>query len=583
VKTGKHAVFEHLHYSKGGGKIYAEVSASPIKDERGGVFQVVHVARDITERKRAVEQLRGSEKKYRDLVDNALVGVYKSNLRGDILYVNEALARMFEYESPEEMMSEGVLARYKNPGDREILIENLKKTGKVSNFEIEVLTNTGKTKNILLTATLDGDALSGMIMDITEHKHAEELLRRSVEELAAVHEIDRSIITKPDLSSLLGFIVRKARELTGADAAFYSSVDGDVIRHHTFRGIRTKAFKSIELRKGTGLGWLAVEEEKPVVVEDFFSDERLKDAPIDAAKKEGLISFLAVPFMSAKDEPVGVLYVANRRKTRYTEEQIRTLVTLAAQTSVAVEHARLHEETRKAYEELKSIDELKSNLIASVSHELKTPITIGKAAVELAMREDDPGKRREMLVMALDAWKREDRIASDLIDTARLERGELRLSLESLDIRDVITLCAGDMRQVARKKKVSIRASVPGELPWVKGDFRALKHVLYNLIDNAIKFNRDGGEVLIEAREKKGMVEVCVSDTGLGIPGDKIGKVFDRFYQVDGSLTRRYGGTGMGLAIAKEIVEAHGGRIWVESEPGEGSEFCFTLPIAEEE
>ncbi len=124
-------------------------------------------------------------------------------------------------------------------------------------------------------------------------------------------------------------------------------------------------------------------------------------------------------------------------------------------------------------------------------------------------------------------------------------------------------------------------ASMPDELPRVKGDFKALKHVFHNLIDNAIKFNKDGGEVLIEAREKQGMIEVCVSDTGIGIPRELQKKVFERFYQVDSSLTRRYGGTGMGLEIAREIMEAHGGEIKVESRPGGGSRFCFTLPIAE--
>jgi signal transduction histidine kinase len=213
---------------------------------------------------------------------------------------------------------------------------------------------------------------------------------------------------------------------------------------------------------------------------------------------------------------------------------------------------------------------------------LKTPITIGKSSVELAMREEDPDRRREMLVMALNAWKREDRIASDLIDTARLERGELRLHLEGLDIRNIITLCTGDMKRMARKKKVSIRDSVPDALPRVTGDFKALKHIFHNLIDNAIKFNKDGGEVLIEAREKNGMVEVCVSDTGIGIPKEMQEKIFERFYQGDNSLTRHYGGTGMGLVIVKEIVEAHGGEINVESEPEKGSRFVFTLPIAEE-
>lgn len=234
---------------------------------------------------------------------------------------------------------------------------------------------------------------------------------------------------------------------------------------------------------------------------------------------------------------------------------------------------------RKDYEELKSLDELKSNLIARVSHELKTPITIGKAAVELAIREDDPGKRRDMLVMALEAWNRENRIVTDLVNAARLKRGELKLNLEGLDIKDVITRCSRDMKQVARKKGVTIRTSIPGELPRVKGDFKALRHVFYNLIDNGIKFNHEGGEVLIEAARKGQLVEICVIDTGIGIPEDKLEKIFDRFYQIDESLTRRYGGTGMGLTIAKEIVEAHGGEIRVESRPGRGSRFCFTLPV----
>jgi two-component system sensor histidine kinase VicK len=107
--------------------------------------------------------------------------------------------------------------------------------------------------------------------------------------------------------------------------------------------------------------------------------------------------------------------------------------------------------------------------------------------------------------------------------------------------------------------------------------------VLRNLISNAIKFNKEGGEIIIEARERGNMVEVCVSDTGIGIPEDRLDKIFERFYQVDSSPSRRYGGTGLGLAIVKETVEAHGGRITVESKLGKGSRFCFTLPAARKE
>lgn len=144
---------------------------------------------DITERKRSEEILKESEEKYRDLVDNALIGVYKTNLKGDILFANKALAKMLEFESPEELMSGGVVARYKDPKDREVLIEKLKKTGKVDNFKVEVLTKTGKLKNILLSASLKGDVISGMIMDVTERIELENILKKRIKELEEFYDI----------------------------------------------------------------------------------------------------------------------------------------------------------------------------------------------------------------------------------------------------------------------------------------------------------------------------------------------------------------------------------------------------------
>lgn len=427
--------------------------------------------------------------------------------------------------------------------------------------------------------------------DITERKKAEELLRRSYEELSVIHEIDRNIIQKADLPSLLKFIVGKARELTGADVAFFGFVEGDVIRHRTFAGTRTSALKSIELKKGTGLGWLAIEEGKAMVVGDYFAGERLKDAPYDAVRKEGLKSFLAVPFFSGNGEAMGVLYVATRSKREFTQEEIDALVTLATQASVAIEHARLfeelksayrklqttHEELKEAYEELKSLDELKSNILANVSHELRTPITVAKGAIELAMDEENPGERRRFLKMALDALTRQNFIVADILEAAKFEKGEVELNLEAVDVVQMIKLVRDEFEPMLVTEGIKMEVNVEN-IPPAKADPQQLKHVLRNLISNAIKFNRKGGSVTIEAREKGSMVEVCVSDTGIGIPEDKLEKIFERFYQMDSSPTRHYGGTGMGLAIVKEVVEAHGGEVMVKSKLGEGSTFCFTLP-----
>lgn len=166
---------------KDGSEFPADISLSPLETEEG--FFVISDIRDITERNRTEKALKVSEKKYRDLVDNAIAGIYKSDLKGDILYVNDALARMYGFESPDDMISGRALSRYKSPKDREVMIERLKKTGKVSDYELEVVTKRGEKKNVLISATLDGEVLSGMVIDITQRKLAEEEVRRLNEDL----------------------------------------------------------------------------------------------------------------------------------------------------------------------------------------------------------------------------------------------------------------------------------------------------------------------------------------------------------------------------------------------------------------
>jgi signal transduction histidine kinase len=238
-----------------------------------------------------------------------------------------------------------------------------------------------------------------------------------------------------------------------------------------------------------------------------------------------------------------------------------------------------NQKLRATYEELRELSDLKDALLANVSHELRTPITIAKGAIDLAKEEKDPLRRRKLLNMAMDALERQNRIVGDLIAYQEEKKPG---SGEVADIARVVEMAAGMFRRTAEKRRINIIVKpVENRLPLVRGDPEKILHVLGNLLDNAIKFNREGGEIRVEAARKNGQVEVCVSDTGVGIPRDRLSRVFDRFYQVDSSLTRRYGGTGMGLAVAREIVEGFGGRIWAESEEGKGSRFCFTLPVVE--
>lgn len=577
---------------KNGNRFWVEVSGSPLV-KNGKIVGAVYFEKDITERKHTMEELRRSKKFSETVLNSMNDAISIIDVRDfKIISVNRVFLELLG------LRKEEVVGRHcyevthhrgspcSPPDDMCPLIESVK-TGETAVFEHVHYNKDGEKLYVEVSASPIKDEkgefaqIVHVARDITERKRMEEALRRSVEELSTINEIDKNIIKRPDLSSLLKFIVSKARELTSADAAFYSFIEGDVIRHHTFSGIRTKAFKNIKLSRGIGLGWLAVRKKEPIMVEDFFSDERLEGVPFDVVRKEGLVSFLAVPVMSAKRGPLGVLYVANRRKMRFSEEKVRTLVTLASQTSLAVGHARLYEKTRKAYEELKTLDELKSNIIANVSHELRTPITIAKGALELARNEDDPDARRRLIDMSLDALLRQNVIVGDLIDAARMDKHEFFLMPEAIDLGHVIPLVIDGFMTLAEKKNIRLIPKIEKGLPRAWADYKELKHVLRNLLSNALKFTDFGGKVTVEARQKRDLVEVCVSDTGIGIPRKLHGKIFERLYQIDSGGSRRYGGTGLGLAIAKEIVEAHGGRIWVESEPGKGSRFCFTLPTAE--
>ena len=260
---------------------------------------------------------------------------------------------------------------------------------------------------------------------------------------------------------------------------------------------------------------------------------------------------------------------------------IGTLMDITERKRAERELQDAYRRLQRAYEELKALDKMKRNLIANVSHELRTPLTIVKSALELAMEETDPDKRDKFLGMAMDAVARQTLVIDNLIEAARMERGQREFNITDVDIADVVTQVSDEFKSMAIKSEVKIEVNVDKNLPMVKADQDKLRYALRNLINNAIKFNKPGGSVRITGRKKKDMVEVCVSDTGIGIPKEEQTRIFEPFYQVDSSLTKRYSGAGLGLAIVKEIVEGHGGKITVKSEVDKGSTFCFTLPIKE--
>ena len=240
-----------------------------------------------------------------------------------------------------------------------------------------------------------------------------------------------------------------------------------------------------------------------------------------------------------------------------------------------------HKKLKEAYDELKTLDEMKDNLLSNVSHELRTPLTICSSAFELL--KESVKNRQEISLLGLKALERQNALIEDLVDMARLKKGDLNIHLEEIDIREVIETALKELEPEAIKKGIKINSHIDGDLPKVEADPRELRHILKNLLINAIKFNKIDGEVVINSEQKEDFIEISIEDNGIGISKEHIKKVFDRFYQVDSSITRRYGGAGLGLSVVKDLIEAQGGKIWVESKFGQGTTIYFTLPIFQED
>jgi signal transduction histidine kinase len=232
-----------------------------------------------------------------------------------------------------------------------------------------------------------------------------------------------------------------------------------------------------------------------------------------------------------------------------------------------------------ANEELKKLDELKSDFLSLVSHELKTPLSSMRISAEHLESEEniDYATRKELLSIILRNIDRQTRLINDILDLSKIEAGKTELQLEKVNIREIADVSFENNKQIARKKNISITLDIPDNLSSVIADREKLIIVLNNLFENALKFTPDGGSIILCAAEDSDSIEIRMKDTGIGMEKEKLEKIFEKFYQVDSSSKRKIGGCGLGLSISSGIITAHGSVIHVESEHGKGSTFSFKL------
>jgi signal transduction histidine kinase len=239
-------------------------------------------------------------------------------------------------------------------------------------------------------------------------------------------------------------------------------------------------------------------------------------------------------------------------------------------------------ELRKTLDRLTELTQVKANFIANISHELRTPLTLIKGYLDF-MSDGGFGtitpEQGEAIGAMARAEGRLEKLIEDLIEYSGAERGQLKLEMSSVQLGELVRLTILHAMQKIQAAQVNLSITLPQDLPAVRCDPGKISLVITELFNNAIKFTPKDGRVIVEAYPEKDVVTLAITDTGIGIPVEGLQEIFEPFHQLDGSSTRRYGGTGLGLALSNRIIETHGSRIRVQSEPGKGSRFEFSLPM----
>ena len=410
-------------------------------------------------------------------------------------------------------------------------------------------------------------------------------LTRSVEELRALGDVGRAISSTLDLETVLDTIVSRANQLAGTDGgAIYEYEEATQRFHlratHNFSDEFVAALRATTLVYGEGAVGRAAESREPVQIADVADPAAYSSRVKDALVSFGYRSLLAVPLLS-EDEVVGALVVNRRAAGEFPPRVVDVLRAFATQSALAIQNARLFREIEDKSRQLEAASRHKDEFLASMSHELRTPLNavIGFSEVLLEkMFGDVNPKQEEYLGDILASGRHLLSLINDILDLAKIEAGRMELDLEDFDVAQAIDNAVVLVRERATRKGLMLDTQLDHRLGSLRGDQRKVKQVLLNLLSNAVKFTPEGGRIEVRAQRLDGHVEVSVTDTGIGIAPADQDLVFEEFRQVGTDYAKKHEGTGLGLTLSRKFVELHGGRIWVKSQPGQGSTFAFTLP-----
>jgi signal transduction histidine kinase len=412
-------------------------------------------------------------------------------------------------------------------------------------------------------------------------------LTRSVEELQALSAVSRTVSATLDLPTVLTTIVNRAVQLSGAAGGVIYEYEDDTQEFQLQASDQmpeglVQVLRAAPIRAGEGATGQAALRREPVQLPDIGNEQSYSATRIRTVLLGlGYRSVLAVPLLS-EQRILGVLTVWRQAAGLFPDEVVNLLQTFASQSALAIQNARLFREIADKSRQLEAASRHKSEFLANMSHELRTPLNAILGFSEVLAEEmfgEVNEKQAEYLQDILASGRHLLSLINDILDLAKVEAGRLELDLARFHLPSALDNALTLVRERATRHGITLTQQVDPGVGDIVADERKVKQILLNLLSNAVKFTPSGGRVTLTAAVADGAVIIAVRDTGVGIASEDQAAIFEEFRQVGRDNTRKHEGTGLGLTLAKKFVELHGGRIWVESQVGQGSTFRFILPV----
>jgi PAS domain S-box-containing protein len=541
--------YETVRVRKDGSLVDISLTVSPIRGPDGKIIGASKIARDISERKRALEALRSREEELTDFIENSAVGLHWVGPDGTILWANKAELELLGY-TREEYIGHNIAEFHADPEVIKDILGRLTRDETLHSYEARLRCKDGSLRHVLISSNVsrrNGEFYHTRCFtrDITERRLAEEALRQSEERFSKAFQASPLALTITSLKT------SRLLEVNETFCRMSGYTREEAVGHTT-----------------PELGLWVRDSDREEEVAMVSERGRVRNLEYRFRLKDGTerIGLLSAERIEIGGEPCALTVIQD----------------ITEQKRAEAERDQVLEREKALRAKAEEASRLKDEFLATVSHELRTPLTaiLGWAHLLRMGKLEDEGSLKALETIERNA-RSQAQLIEDLLDVSRIITGKLRLDIRAVDPNLFIESAIEAVRPAAEAKGIRVQKIIDTGVVSVSGDPVRLQQVVWNLLSNSIKFTPKGGRVQIRLERVNSHIEIAVSDTGSGITPEFLPHVFDRFRQADQQTTRQHGGMGLGLAIVRHLVELHGGSVRAES-PGEGKGATFTvvLPIA---